>query len=319
MLDRSRRPPRFPPPFARAWGDDAHGLWAEFSVVTPNQDKSSELEGGVRVVQRLRWIEPGTFLMGSPPREQGRQEREGPQHPVTLNRGYWLADTACTQGLWQAVMGENPSHFKGDAELPVEQVSWNDVQGFLAKLQGMLRGCEVTLPTEAEWEHACRAGTITPFSFGEDITTVQVNYNGQYPYADGQPGEYRARTVPVRALPANGWGLYQMHGNVDEWCLDGYREYGSEAVVDPVGPMEEGAPRAVRGGSWDDGAVRARSAYRYRFGPGFRYRLLGFRLCLRSIEPSQSSGLRGAQAQRAERAGPEKRPRGKRGAPRSRK
>ncbi len=130
MPDRQRRPPRFPPPFARAWGDDVHGLWAEFCVAS----------GAARIVQRLRWIEPGTFLMGSPHAEPGWQEREGPQHEVTLSRGYWLADTACTQGLWQAVMGENPSHFEGAADLPVENVSWSDVQGFLTKLQTQLRG-----------------------------------------------------------------------------------------------------------------------------------------------------------------------------------
>ncbi|HNO60224.1 MAG TPA: formylglycine-generating enzyme family protein, partial [Plasticicumulans sp.] len=213
--EAARWPETFPPPFADAWGDDRYGLWAEFVIVT----------GHGSAVQRLRWIEPGTFLMGSPDNEPERLNNEGPQHLVTLTRGFWLADTACTQGLWQAVTGGNPSQFKDDPQNPVEQVSWNDVQKFLRALEGLLPGIEACLPSEAQWEYACRAGTTTPFSFGTQVTPAQVNYDGNFPYADGKKGEDRGRTVPVKSLPANDWGLYEMHGNVWEWCADGLRTY----------------------------------------------------------------------------------------------
>ena len=125
--------------------------------------------------------------MGSPDNEPEREDDEGPQHQVTLTEGFWLADTACTQGLWLAVMGgKNPSRFTGDPDLPVETVSWYDVQKFLAKLQAYLpAGVTAVLPTEAQWEYACRAGSSTAFSFGDNISTDQANYNGKYPYNKG--------------------------------------------------------------------------------------------------------------------------------------
>ena len=210
----TRYPVVFPPPFASAWGDDRFGLWASFEIRASQETAT----------QRLRWIEPGSFLMGSPEDEPEREEREGPVHQVTLSRGFWLADTACTQALWQAVMGTNPSSFTGDPERPVEQVSWEDVQEFLGKLEALLPGYAAALPTEVEWEYACRAGSRTPFSFGEQISPKEVNYDGNYPYAGGEKGEYRETTVAVRSLPPNAWGLYEMHGNVDEWCADGLRD-----------------------------------------------------------------------------------------------
>ena len=126
-----------------------------------------------------------------------------------LTYGIWLADTVCTQALWQAAMGDNPSRFKG-AERPVEQVSWEDAQRFVARLNGERDDLLLRLPREAEWEYACRAGTTTPFWFGETIGTEQANYDGNYPYAGGAKGEYRGETVEVKALPANAWGLYQI-------------------------------------------------------------------------------------------------------------
>ncbi|MER2603391.1 MAG: formylglycine-generating enzyme family protein, partial [Candidatus Competibacter phosphatis] len=193
--------------------DRQFSVYAEFTISTAHGSAT----------QRLRWIEPGSFLMGSPEDEPERSSDEGPRHWVTLSRGFWLADSACTQALWQAVMGSNPSAFKENAQRPVEQVSWNDVQGFLRRLEALLPGCRADLPTEAEWEYACRAGAETPFSFGEQITPEQVNYNGEHPYAGGKKGLYRQQTVPVKSLPPNAWGLYEMHGNVDEWCADGQR------------------------------------------------------------------------------------------------
>ena len=222
----ARFPPGFPPPFADAWGDDAFGLWAEFNLPATS--------AGNVVVQRLRWIEPGTFRMGSPDDEPERYDNEGPQHLVTISQGFWLADTACTQALWRAVMGENPSRFKGE-ERPVEQVSWHDVQGFLRGLEQLVPGSVVDLPTEAEWEYACRAGTTSSFSFGNTITPDQVNYNGSVRYARGEKGLYREETVAVNSLPSNPWGLYEMHGNVWEWCADGRRAYSESPQVDPRG------------------------------------------------------------------------------------
>jgi formylglycine-generating enzyme required for sulfatase activity len=273
MPEIERYPRPFPPAFADRWGDDQFGLWGEFRIETRH--------GGAE--QRLRWIEPGTFLMGSPEDEPERFGDEGPQHAVTLTRGYWLADTACTQALWRAVTGGTPSRFAGD-ELPVEQVSWNDVQGFLRGLEALLLGSIADLPSEAEWEYACRAGTDTPFSFGATITPEQVNYHG--PYAGGARGLYRGKTVPVRSLPANPWGLYEMHGNVREWCADGRRQYGTAPQTDPRGPEGKTSVRALRGGSWFGFAGRARSACRDANLPDVASVSLGFRLCLRSSRAS---------------------------------
>jgi formylglycine-generating enzyme required for sulfatase activity len=270
-------PPAWPPPWAVAYGDDPCGLWAEFCL------------GDVR--QRMRWIRPGTFWMGSPDEEPGRLDREGPRHRVYISRGCWLADTACSQALWLAVLGgQNPSRFADDLQCPVEQVSWDEVQGFLAALKSHLGpDANPALPTEAEWEYACRAASDTAFAFGPTVTTDQVNIDGTREYAGSKPGIYRQRTVPVKALPANRWGLYQAHGNVWEWCADGHRNFGAmttqaEPVADPVGPQDEApdAHRAVRGGSWLDDARFARSAGRYAAQRSDRYGDLGFRLALRS-------------------------------------
>ena len=268
-----RFPPQFPPVWAVAWGDDPFGLWAELVVYA--------------VVQRLRWIEPGEFLMGSPDDEPGRSGNEGPQHRVWISEGFWLADSPCTQVFWLAVTGdENPSGFADSSLNPVEHVSWDDVQIFLQRMaQRLPEGSEPVLPSEAQWEYACRAGTQTPFNLGETISPEQVNCNDNLPYANADKGAFRERTVPVKSLAPNGWGLYEMHGNVREWCADGLRDYSNvgagEVVVDPMGPTES-ALRAVRGGSWIDEARRARSAYRGAGRHDFRDDDLGFRLALRS-------------------------------------
>lgn len=229
-----------------AQGEDVFGKWVEFEYK--------------RVVQRMRWIPPGKFLMGSPETELYHFENET-QHEVIFTEGYWLADTACTQELWVAVMGDTPSNFQGSL-LPVESVDWDDCQKFLSKLNKEVPELDLRLPTEAEWEYACRAGTTTPFSFGENITTAQVNYDGGYSYADGVVGEYRAMTVPVKSLPPNPWGLFEMHGNVWEWCEELYSAQGY---------------RVVRGGSWYSIARYVRSAHRNRLSPSIRFSHLGFR------------------------------------------
>ncbi len=279
------RPFPFPPACATAWGDDRYGLWCEIP-----------LNG---VVQRLRWIAPGVFWMGSSDGERascGAQgddgfrnwiKNEAPRHRVVLTQGFWLADTASTQVLWQAVVGDSPSVFKGGSDLPVEQVSWDDVtEKFLPALNRQLAEAEVFLPTEAQWEYACRAGTKTAYHVGETITTDQVNFDGNHPPPGGKVGVYRRQTVPVKALPANPWGLYQMHGNVWEWCADARRSYAEESVTDPNGG-QDGPGRALRGGSWDFGAICSRSAFRNYLGRDERFASFGFRFALRSVEPSR--------------------------------
>lgn len=256
-------PPVFPFPWACDWGEDVHGPWVAFRVK--------------QVRQALRWVPPGTFWMGAP-EEESRGYRWGDEtrHRVTLTRGLWLAETTCTQALWEAVMDGNPSQFKG-AERPVEQVSWADCQGFLEHINALVPGLGMRLPTEAEWEHGCRAGTETPFWFGDSITTEQVNYDGNHPFGDGLKGEYREQTVEVQALPCNAWGLYQMHGNVWEWCRDWYADYPAGEQTDPTGPAT-GGRRVCRGGCWILRAGYCRSAQRFPRQPGYRIVLLGFRL-----------------------------------------
>ncbi len=258
-------PDSFPLPWVSDWGeDDEHGLWMGLTL------------GDVRQV--FRWIAPGRFLMGSPPDEPERVDDEI-QHEVTLRHGFWLADTACTQAFWQAVTGSNPSHFKDDPRNPVEQVSWDDAQAFLAELERKLPGLPARLPSEAKWEYACRAGTTTAFSFGDKLTPERVNYDGNSPYAGGQKGLYRQKTVPVASLPANPWGLYEMHGNVYEWCADWYGDYPTEPQVDPQGP-QTGGSRVLRGGSWGSDGGHVRSAHRDGNEPGIRFVPFGFRLAL---------------------------------------
>lgn len=228
--------------------------------------------------QLFRWIPPGRFVMGSPNDEAQRGISELP-HEVCISRGYWLADTVCTQAFWLAVWPVNPSHFQDDGRNPVENVSWHDAQGFIAELNRRLPGLEARLPTEAEWEYACRAGTTTPFSFGSRISPELINYNGEYPYDGGEPGVYRRRTVPVASLVANPWGLFEMHGNVWEWCADWYGDYSAQEQRDPRGPTY-GKMRVLRGGTWSDPARYARSATRSRIEPAYRPRSTGFRLVL---------------------------------------
>jgi len=182
-------------------------------------------------------------------------------------------------------MGGNPSYFKGD-ELPVENVSWLDVQQFLKKTEELSPGLGLSLPTEAQWEYACRAGTQTPFAFGENITTAQVNYDGNYPYANGPKGKFRKKTVDVKSFQPNGWGIYQMHGNVDEWCSDWYGEYPKGSVTDPSGP-DRGLARVLRGGSWSSLARHARSAHGLHYQPGARDYYVGLRVSRGRTSKSQ--------------------------------
>jgi sulfatase modifying factor 1 len=221
------------------------------------------------------WIPPGSFMMGSPKGEKERDNDET-QHKVTLSKGFYMGVYTVTQEQWQEVMGNNPSHFKGEKNLPVEQVTWDDCQEFIKKLREKDKKQQYRLPTEAEWEYSCRAGTTTPFHFGETIFTDQANYNGVV-YGDGKKGVSRGKTTPVGSFPSNAYGLHDMSGNVFQWCQDWYGDYPQKDVVDPQG-AGKGAFRVLRGGSWYDYPWYCRSAFRYRDEPGYRSFHCGFRV-----------------------------------------
>jgi sulfatase modifying factor 1 len=227
----------------------------------------------------MLWVKPGTFEMGSSSSEKDRQDRETP-HSVTLTQGFLLGKHEVTQSQWWKVMGSLPSRFLG-GDRPVEMVSWTNVTSFCAKLTASERaagrlpaGMTYQLPTEAQWEYACRAGTKTSFSFGDELTAKDANYAH-----DGFDTGLQ-RTSNVGEYPANGWGFHDMHGNVWEWCADWNGDYPTGAARDPVGPAN-GSSRVTRGGSWFLTAGLARSARRGGYGPALSTISLGFRLSLR--------------------------------------
>ncbi len=195
---------------------------------------------------------PGEFMMGSPASEAGRRDDEA-QHRVTITKAFYLSETEVTQEVWQKVKGANPSYFKG-ANNPVEQVSWNDCQSFC-------QSSGLRLASESEWEYACRAGTTTAYSFGAGITKQQANFD--------------ARTVACGSLPANQWGFREMHGNVFEWCEDGY-ETSASATQDAA--KGNTTYRVLRGGAWLNNANFVRSSDRDFFTPGGAFLSIGFRV-----------------------------------------
>ena len=274
-----------PEPWASEWGEDPGGHFIGFTV--------GEVE------HRMRWIAPGRFLMGSPESEAGRFDDER-QHKVELTRGFWLGETPVTQALWAAVMGENPSRFVSP-DRPVEQVSWEDCQIFLPRLGEAVPGLAPRLPSEAEWEYACRAGTGAATWAGDlvirgdhdaPILDAIAWYGGnsghefdlsagldssswpkkQYPHV-------KAGTRPVRGKHPNPLGLFDMLGNVYEWCEDWYGsdDRADSPVVDPTGPRP-GSDRVFRGGSWYSIARYVRAADRDWDSPGNRFSTLGLRL-----------------------------------------
>lgn len=231
---------------------------------------------------KLALIPKGTFMMGSPTSEEHRWDNEE-QHQVTISKDFYLGITEVTQGQYEKVMGTNPSSFQGDeikgssANHPVEQVSWEDAVEFCKKLSELPEekkaGRVYRLPTEAEWEYACRAGSNTAYSFGKSARSL-----GDYASFKGNSNQ---QTHPVGEKKANAWGLYDMHGNVWEWCSDWYGEYPTGTVTDPIGP-QEGPDRVFRGGGWLLVATDCRSANRYRDVPSFRSSINGFRVALSS-------------------------------------
>ena len=222
----------------------------------------------------FKFISAGTFTMGSPTDELGR-ETEETQHEVTLTQSFYMQSTEVTQTQWVAVMGSNPSYFSGCSDCPVEWVSWDDVQTFITELNTWGEGT-YRLPTEAEWEYSARAGTTTAFANG-DITVTDCSYDpnldvmGWYCYNSNDSTQSIAQKNP------NAWGLYDMHGNVWEWCQDWYGTYPSSSVTDPTGPTS-GSRRVIRGGSWIHNAYTCRSSHRAPDNPDYRDKHLGFRL-----------------------------------------
>ncbi|MCP4110347.1 MAG: SUMF1/EgtB/PvdO family nonheme iron enzyme [Desulfobacteraceae bacterium] len=215
-------------------------------------------------------IPPGEFIMGSPEEENGRFDDET-QHIVKLTGGFYMQTTPVTQKQWKAVMGNNPSYFKDGNECPVENVSWHDTQNFIKKLNELEGANLYRLPTEAEWEYACRAGSDWAYCFGNNSEKLAT-----YAWFDKNSSK---STHPVAQLQANLWGLYDMHGNVWEWCQDRYENYPSSDVTDPTG-TDKGSEWVLRGGSWDNNVRDCRSASRFRFGPRVGNRYDGFRLVM---------------------------------------
>jgi formylglycine-generating enzyme required for sulfatase activity len=249
----------------------------------------------------LVWIPCGTFTMGSPDSEPARVPAEGPQTRVTLSQGIWMGKYEVTQGDYSAVTGSNPSAFTGDASRPVEQVSWNDAVAYCAALTARERaagrlpaGYAYRLPTEAEWEYACRASTTTPFHYGSALRSGMADFLGhfEYPPCGATPsycfnaaGVYLRRTTAVGSYAPNAWGLHDMHGNVGEWCQDWWSaSLPGGSVTDPQGPPT-GLGRVIRGGSWTGFAYHCRSAIRFDHDPAGGANYIGFRVVLAPGKP----------------------------------
>ncbi len=245
--------------------------------VLPHLPKDIAIDLGGGMVLRLLLIAPGKFAMGSPEDEPGRSADEGPQHEVALTRPFYMGIREVSQEEYAAVIGTNPSSAKS-LKAPVDLVSWFNADEFCKKLSER-SGRPIRLSTEAEWEYACRAGTATAFSTGPRISTDQADFEGAQPFADFPKGASRGKALPCGSLKANPWGLFDMHGNVWEWCADWYDEkyYASSPAVNPPG-ADAAKCRVVRGGSYAEYAGSARSANRDRYPPAARMKFIGFRV-----------------------------------------
>ena len=285
------------PDWAVGHGKDTFGYWCSFQVG--------------EIVQVLRWQPSGRFLMGSPPSEAGRYDDEGPQIEVTFEQGFWIFETPVTQAMYEVVTSENPSQFRG-ADRPVECVTWIEAKAFLAALNERVPGLDLRLPSEAEWEYACRAGSTTPFEpnvarryAGLNAEIDELNYDGKHPLGDAPKGESRSETVSVKSASfrPNAWGLWHMHGNVHEWCEDVWNGSHEGIPTDgsprPISQDENGeSGRVIRGGSWNDGAGSCRAAYRDWVAPDVRLSFLGFRPAR-----GQATGAQASKQENAERSG----------------
>jgi formylglycine-generating enzyme required for sulfatase activity len=247
---------------------------------------------------KLVWCRPGEFTMGSPKSEIGRDfdlDDEGPV-AVTLTKGFWLGKYEVTQQQYRQVVGTNPSDFSAEGNLkervsgldteqfPVEMVTWDHAMEFCRNLTGAERragrlpsGWEYTLSTEAQWEYACRAGTTAPFSFGIQLNGKETNCDGNYPYGTTTKGPFLVRPTTVGSYSPNHWDLHDMHGNVSEWCRDGYKKK-LPGETDPF--VSTGRSRITRGGAWNAGAGYCRSAHRLYRTPTAASNAVGFRVAL---------------------------------------
>jgi serine/threonine protein kinase len=248
-----------------------------FPEAGPQPGKDWVLPGyGVEMV----WIEPGEFMMG-----------ERSVHQVHITEGFWLGSYEVTQSQWESVMGFNPSKFRNaDGNTPIDQVSWSDAIDFCTILTeiehdaGRLpKDYEYSLPTEAQWEYACKAGRNSFFSFGDRIDSSLANFNGNYPFGGGRKGDYRQKPLPVGSFTPNGWGLYDMHGNVSEWCYDWYGKYNLRDTKDPTG-AKKGSGHVTRGGAWHSDGESCTSGARDYEKTESKNSYLGFRLALRPVQ-----------------------------------
>jgi formylglycine-generating enzyme required for sulfatase activity len=221
-------------------------------------------------------VEPGEFTMGSPPDEPLREAQER-EHRVRLTRAFELGRSEVTQAQWRRVMGTSPSAHSGCEPCPVEDVNLFEVEDFLRRLNALSPLHGFRLPTEAEWEMACRAGTTTPFASGRTLAATEANVHGGWPYPGSPAGPERGTTTPVGSFPPNAWGFFDMHGNVWEWIADRHCPYPEQAVSDPHGRCASEL-QVIRGGSWAFGADSARCALRYTHHPRDRGPSLGFRV-----------------------------------------
>ncbi|HEY6127118.1 MAG TPA: formylglycine-generating enzyme family protein [Candidatus Acidoferrum sp.] len=246
---------------------------------------------------QLVYVPAGSFMMGSTNAEvqevyaQAQRDvgtaaklewftREQPRHQVTLRSPFYLGRYEVTQAQWQTVMGSNPSQFRGCELCPVEQISWNDAQEFIRRMNAMNDGFTYSLPSEAQWEYACRAGKTTQFALGNSMSSGQANFDGQFPFGGAAKGVSREKTMPVGSFPPNAWGLYDMHGNVWEFCGDLWHDNYDRAPNDGSAWSSDGdsAHRVERGGSWDFHADALRCAYRFRVRPDTRVNNNGLRV-----------------------------------------
>ncbi|AFY39355.1 Sulphatase-modifying factor protein [[Leptolyngbya] sp. PCC 7376] len=266
-------------------------------IVERNQGEAEyyPIDLGNGVTLDLVKIPAGIFMMGCPDGEEDEDDSQKPQHKVTLKE-FWLGKYPVTQTQWQRVvmlpkverdLNSDPAHFKGDNR-PIERVNWLEVKEFCERLSQATKKT-LRLPSEAEWEYACRAGTTTPFYFGKTISSEIVNYDGNYIYGDGVKGKYREETTPVGQFPPNAWGLYDMHGNVWEWCQDDRHDNYQDAPDDGSvweSASDKSTSKVLRGGSWLDYPWLCRSAIRLDFSRDFRYYFYGFRVaCSLPVDP----------------------------------
>lgn len=293
----------------------AGGISCTILITSPAQALESQpAKNSAPVKQRETWqdpvtgmkfvkIEGGCFQMGQNPTEQRYLKRDSanenfekyfadelPQHKVCVEE-FWMGSHEVTQGEWQKVMEFNPAVFQDGENYPVEMVSWDDAQNFLTKFNLLNNTSQFRLPSEAEWEYAARAGTTSIYNTGDAIKSTEANFNGTFPFGLNLRDEYRKSTMPVGSFPANAFGLYDMHGNVWEWCNDWYNPdyYKQEIIQNPPGP-EASQMKVLRGGSWFRYSAHIRSATRYKNKQSGQYADTGFRVVKSTLRLNSDSG-----------------------------